>query len=92
MITDELYPLTFDPIFKEYGWGGRNLAEKLGRALPDGIVAESWEWLQGLNLPMPAIYHRVISPVHVKKLRLRHRQKAPEEIFFHSWLLNHLYE
>ena len=43
MTTDELYPLTFDPIFKEYVWGGRNLAEKLGRALPDGIVAESWD-------------------------------------------------
>jgi len=43
MTTDELYPLTFDPIFKDYVWGGRNLAEKLGRSLPDGIVAESWD-------------------------------------------------
>ncbi len=38
-----IYPLTFDPIFKDYVWGGRNLADKLGREIPDGIVAESWE-------------------------------------------------
>jgi len=43
-ITDEMiYPLTFDPIFKDYPWGGRNLETKLGRAIPDGIVAESWD-------------------------------------------------
>ncbi len=38
-----VYPLTFDPIFKDYVWGGRNLADRLGRRLPDGNVAESWE-------------------------------------------------
>jgi mannose-6-phosphate isomerase len=38
-----LYPFTFAPIFKDYPWGGRNLASKLGRSLPEGIVAESWE-------------------------------------------------
>ena len=43
MATPEVYPLTFDPVFKDYVWGGRNLADKLGRTLPDGIVAESWE-------------------------------------------------
>ncbi|MBN1427444.1 MAG: class I mannose-6-phosphate isomerase [Anaerolineae bacterium] len=37
-----LSPLTFTPILKDYIWGGRNL-EKLGRDLPEGIVAESWE-------------------------------------------------
>jgi mannose-6-phosphate isomerase len=41
--NSSLYPLTFDPIFKDYPWGGRNLGEKLGRNIPDGIVAESWE-------------------------------------------------
>jgi len=43
MAEHELYPLTFDPVFKDYVWGGRNLAEKLGRVIPDGVVAESWE-------------------------------------------------
>ncbi|MFZ1768064.1 MAG: type I phosphomannose isomerase catalytic subunit [Caldilinea sp.] len=38
-----IYPLTFDPVFKDYPWGGRNLAIKLGRTIPDGIVAESWD-------------------------------------------------
>ncbi|MCX7710533.1 MAG: class I mannose-6-phosphate isomerase [Clostridia bacterium] len=37
-----LYPLKFKPVYKDYIWGGRNL-EKLGRTLPEGIVAESWE-------------------------------------------------
>jgi mannose-6-phosphate isomerase len=43
MINDMIYPLTFDAAFKDYPWGGRNLGEKLGRHIPDGIVAESWE-------------------------------------------------
>jgi mannose-6-phosphate isomerase len=35
--------LLFEPVLKDYLWGGRNLA-KLGRALPaEGVVAESWE-------------------------------------------------
>ncbi len=38
-----IYPLTFDPVFKDYPWGGRNLATRLGRTIPDGIIAESWE-------------------------------------------------
>lgn len=38
-----IYPLTFKPVFKDYIWGGRNLATKLGRDIPDGIVAESWD-------------------------------------------------
>ncbi|MCU0507911.1 MAG: class I mannose-6-phosphate isomerase [Anaerolineae bacterium] len=38
-----LYPLLFEPVLKDYLWGGRNL-EALGRKLPPaGVVAESWE-------------------------------------------------
>ncbi len=37
-----LYPLHFDPIYKEKVWGGRTLA-RLGRTLPDGDIGESWE-------------------------------------------------
>ena len=36
-------PLTFSPRLKHYMWGGRRLTDLLGRDLPDGIVAESWE-------------------------------------------------
>jgi mannose-6-phosphate isomerase len=40
---DLLYPMTFDPVFKDYPWGGRGLETVLRRTLPDGIVAESWD-------------------------------------------------
>jgi mannose-6-phosphate isomerase len=36
------YPFKFQPVYKDYIWGGRNF-EKLGKTLPKGIVAESWE-------------------------------------------------
>lgn len=42
-MKENIYPLTFKPEFKDYIWGGRNLKTKLGRDIPDGIVAESWE-------------------------------------------------
>jgi len=39
-----IYPLLFEPVLKDYIWGGRNLATKLGRTLPaDTNIAESWE-------------------------------------------------
>ncbi|HHX45649.1 MAG TPA: mannose-6-phosphate isomerase [Chloroflexi bacterium] len=38
-----IYPLTFEPVFRHYVWGGRRLATLFGRALPSGIVAESWD-------------------------------------------------
>ncbi len=43
MSDGQLYPLLFRPVLKDYIWGGRNLADRLGRALPPGNVAESWE-------------------------------------------------
>lgn len=36
-------PLTFTPCLKDYMWGGHNLARLTGRAMPDGVIAESWE-------------------------------------------------
>ncbi len=36
------YPLKFEPLYKDYIWGGRKL-ESLGKTLPKSIVAESWE-------------------------------------------------
>ncbi len=38
-----LYPLTFEPVFRDYMWGGRRLEQLYGRQLPPGLVAESWE-------------------------------------------------
>lgn len=37
-----LYPLKFKPVYKDYIWGGRNL-ERVGKVLPEGNTAESWE-------------------------------------------------
>lgn len=41
-MKSSLYPLTFEPVLKDYIWGGRNLA-RFGRNLPPGVTAESWE-------------------------------------------------
>jgi mannose-6-phosphate isomerase len=41
-VSKMLYPLKFNPVYKDYIWGGRNL-ENIGKQLPKGIVAESWE-------------------------------------------------
>lgn len=38
-----IYPLTFAPTLRPYVWGGRSLETVLGRELPPGITAESWE-------------------------------------------------
>jgi mannose-6-phosphate isomerase len=39
-----LYPLTFQPIFKERVWGGREIERLYGRKLPAGApIGESWE-------------------------------------------------
>jgi mannose-6-phosphate isomerase len=39
-----LYPLTFQPILKHRIWGGRNLADLYGKALPQNTpIGESWE-------------------------------------------------
>lgn len=43
MMNKNIYPLTFSPVFQDYIWGGRNLETVLGRKLPPGKVAESWE-------------------------------------------------
>ncbi len=40
---EEIYPLTFEPVFRDYIWGGRRLETLFHRSLPPGIVAESWE-------------------------------------------------
>ena len=39
-----LYPLIFEPIFKERVWGGRNLERLYGKPLPPNVpIGESWE-------------------------------------------------
>ena len=38
-----LYPLQFQPVYKDYIWGGNKIALQYKRGLPPGIYAESWE-------------------------------------------------
>jgi len=39
-----LYPLTFQPIFKQRVWGGRELERRYGKPLPPDVpIGESWE-------------------------------------------------
>jgi mannose-6-phosphate isomerase len=39
-----LAPLTFEPIFKQRVWGGRNLERLFGKPLPpNSVIGESWE-------------------------------------------------
>lgn len=41
---DELYPLCFRPILRQYIWGGRRLETLLGKKIgPENDYAESWE-------------------------------------------------
>ncbi len=43
MKNKDLYPLLFQPVLKDYIWGGRHLSTLLKRPLPAGDIAESWE-------------------------------------------------
>lgn len=37
-------PLSFTPIYQERVWGGRALAKRLGRVIPEGVpIGESWD-------------------------------------------------
>lgn len=38
-----LYPLFFNPVYKNIIWGGRNFEKIFKRNLPEGNIAESWE-------------------------------------------------
>ncbi|TWU19152.1 type I phosphomannose isomerase catalytic subunit [Allorhodopirellula heiligendammensis] len=39
-----LYPLRFEPLFRQYLWGGRRLGTELNKPIDDdGVFAESWE-------------------------------------------------
>mgnify|MGYP000983540799 FL=1 len=39
----KLYPLTFDPIFKERIWGGEKLEKELHKPIHQPLIGESWE-------------------------------------------------
>lgn len=53
MNDSHIYPLTFEPVFRDYIWGGRMLETRFGRTLPPGIVAESWDISGHPSSPTP---------------------------------------
>jgi mannose-6-phosphate isomerase len=40
---NSLYPLRFNPVYKDYLWGGNRIPKVFNRDVPEGICAESWE-------------------------------------------------
>ena len=42
-MSDKLYPLLFEPVYKDYLWGGDKILKTYNREAPPGIYAESWE-------------------------------------------------
>lgn len=42
-MKENLYPMTFIPVYKNYIWGGRRIPEKYRRREVQGVCAESWE-------------------------------------------------
>ena len=42
---ERLYPLLFEPVYKQVFWGGTKLASVLGRPIPSdaGPIGEAWE-------------------------------------------------
>ncbi len=65
-----LYPLKFRSVYKDYVWGGRNL-ERLGKELPGGIIAESWEvscHVNGPSIVANGEYEGILLPELVDKL------------------------
>ncbi len=42
-MTTPWYPLTFEPVYKDFLWGGRRIAELYGRRATPSPCAESWE-------------------------------------------------
>jgi len=41
--VDNLYPLFFKPVYKDYLWGGNRILTQFERQEPPGVYAESWE-------------------------------------------------
>jgi mannose-6-phosphate isomerase len=42
-MKNNLYPMKFHPVYKDYPWGGSRIPETYNRDVPAGIYAESWE-------------------------------------------------
>ena len=69
-----LYPLTFQPLFKERVWGGRNLARLYQRNLPPDVpIGESWE-ITDRPEGVSVIAHGPLAGKDLRWLMEHHRQ------------------
>ena len=70
-----LYPLTFEPLFKQYLWGGRRLGSLLGKPLGKGDdYAESWEVVDHGD-DQSIVAHGSLAGMPLGELVARHRQE-----------------
>lgn len=69
-----LYPLRFQPIYKERIWGGAGLRDELGRCLPGDRIGESWE----ITCREDAMSKVVEGPLQGKSLAELVRKYGPE--------------
>ncbi len=56
MKKEELYPLLFEPYYKEVMWGGSQMAARLNRNVPAGVlIGEAWEICDRPEFSSPAV-------------------------------------
>ena len=67
-MTSDLYPLKFQPIYKERIWGGHKLKTILDKDIPDGSIGESWE-LSDVDADTSIISHGHLKGVSLKELQ-----------------------
>ncbi len=69
-----MYPLKFEPIYKERIWGGKKMASLLQRKLPEGKIGESWE-LSGYGGDVSRVANGALAGKDVNELMLNYREK-----------------
>lgn len=67
-----LYPLKFNPVYKDYMWGGTSLRDVYGRSVPYDIAAESWE-ISCHNNGMSIISNGELSGTSLQKIFENHK-------------------
>ena len=58
--NSKLYPLTFRPIYKQKIWGGKKIAESLGRSDAEKNTGESWE-LSGVSGSITSVKNGILA-------------------------------
>ncbi|WP_346355335.1 type I phosphomannose isomerase catalytic subunit [Azotosporobacter soli] len=69
-----MYPLKFEPIYKERIWGGRKMASLLQRKLPEGKIGESWE-LSGYGGDVSRVVNGALAGKDLNELMKDYREK-----------------